>query len=148
MTAQNVHLHSCGFMSSSCYLCGSGLCVCVCLCLGPSLNFLSCLWLVLSVWQQVRQWSQQQSYSMLWLEVVGSNTSLLPSTGQVVVRTGGVGECLRRWSRWFKLPRSTLIVSASHTLMTVSWLYNPRYRCAHAHPHAFLTDMNDIGQTK
>lgn len=77
-------------MSSSSYLCGRGQrCVCaLCVCLGPSLNFLPRLWPALSVWQQVRQWSQQHSYSASWSEEVGNGASPLPTSGQAVVRVG------------------------------------------------------------
>ena len=86
--------------SSSYYLCWRGQCVflCVCVCLSLSLNFLSCLWPALSVWQQVRQWSQQQSYSASWAEEVGSSGSPLPwvvkswsNSGQDCAGTGGGG---------------------------------------------------------
>lgn len=114
-------------MSSSSYLCGRGQrCVCaLCVCLGPSLNFLPRLWPALSVWQQVRQWSQQHSYSASWSEEVGNGASPLPTSGQAVVRVGwGWGGC--RTHLWIII---TLINTLSLQTLTRLLLSDPCSFC-------------------
>ena len=115
------------------------VCVCVCVFLGPCLNFLSRLWP--GPYRRDNRSGTGHSnrrHPGTWLDGAGSGGSLLPTDGQVVVRTGVGGG----GSRWFRLSLRYTHINWSDTLINMS------YRCTHTHTHTSSVTVNNESQTR